>query len=221
MPSVYTHSFNSDVALGGTIPYVGADVVKNEPMLFSCSADAARKLGGPITRSFLDRLELVWDLDEPDVVIDSRVHMLMTGWWPCIPGWHHDDVPRSRSDGQPNYVDPEYRSEHCMALAGADVCPTEFAIGQHALPDVASGRVVYRDWHPMVEDQVRTGRLRLWRAPTWRLIFFDWQSMHQGTQAIGDGWRWFVRASRSTNRQQFNEVRRQVQVYMDRPNDGW
>jgi hypothetical protein len=216
---VVEHRFESRATLGRHLPSFSETEIKNEPMLFSCDFEAAAKLGGPLTNSFLANLAMSWDVN--GVVIDSRVHMLMPGWFPCIPGWHHDDVPRTRSDGQPNYEAPEYMSEHCMALAGGDICPTQFALGAHELPDVPLGGVFYRNWHPIVEGQIGRGEMRLWNAPSNRLIFFDWESMHQGTQANADGWRWFIRASRNTARKPSNELRRQVQVYMPAVMDGW
>ena len=79
------------------------DEVKNEPMLFSCNFEYALILGGPLTARFLAALPPEF-LMAKDLIIDSRVHMLMPGWFPCIPGYHHDDVPRaSRLCGQPNY----------------------------------------------------------------------------------------------------------------------
>lgn len=42
-------------------------------------------------------------------------------------------------------------------------------------------------------------------------------------RANKDGWRWFARVSQSTNRADFitNEIRNQVQVYMEFPMEGW
>jgi hypothetical protein len=42
-------------------------------------------------------------------------------------------------------------------------------------------------------------------------------------QANGNGWRFFIRASWSTDRVKncTNEIRRQVQVYMENPVEGW
>jgi hypothetical protein len=214
-----SHVFESRALLGRWLPAFSEAEIKNEPMLFSCDWEHARKLGGPLTNSFLGVLASSWDPD--GVIIDSRVHMLMPGWFPCIPGWHHDDVPRTRSDRQPNYEAPDYKAEHCMALVGGDICPTQFALGVHELPDVSLGDVFYRRWHPIVEEQVKRGEMRLWNAPTDRLIFFDWETMHQGTRAVAGGWRWFIRASRNTHRKPSNELRRQVQVYLETPMDGW
>lgn len=211
--------FNSTASLGAHLPQFTQDEIKNEPMLFACDVARAMRLGGPLTDAFVSKLSRAWLLD--DVIIDSRVHMLMPGWFPCIPGWHHDDVPRDRADGQPNYTNPRYHAEHAMAIVGGGICPTQFALGEHTLPEVPLGEVYYRNWHPIISAQVATGILQEWSAPSNRLVFFDWQSMHQGTRAVAGGWRWFVRASRRTGRQPANELRKQVQVYLEAPMDGW
>ena len=150
----------STMELGPALPKFSQDEIKNEPMLFNCSADAAWELGGPITRAFLESLG-----SHQAVVIDTRSHMLMQGWWPCIPGWHHDDVPRSRSDGQPNYETPEYHSMHAMALINGDMCPTQFAVGVCELPEVPLGRLSTRNGTRWLSGCVTTarcvGRMRL------------------------------------------------------------
>jgi hypothetical protein len=147
--------------------------------------------------------------------------MLMPEWYPAIPGFHHDDVPRSREDGQPNYETPEYRSEHAMALVNADVCPTYFALGSadFAIPDI--GKTIYREWHPLVSWLVENGPLSHYEVPDKTVVFFDDRTWHQATPAVKSGWRWFIRASRNTHRKPTNELRRQVQVYMDSLTEGW
>ena len=47
--------------------------------------------------------------------------------------------------------------------------------------------------------------------------------MHTGQRAISNGWRWFIRLSRNTDRQNkiSNEFRRQAQVYLEFPTQGW
>lgn len=215
-------SFDSRVwDLGPFRHWFSESVVKEEPMFYNASMEFALEKGGPITRAFVGALPYEWL--GPDAVLDSRVHMLMPGWYPCIPGFHHDDVARTRSDGQPDYAEMPYRSEHVMGLVNGEVCPTVFALGRHELPEVPLGKVVYREWHPLVERQLAAGTLERWEAPSGRVIAFDWQSMHAGQRAVANGWRWFCRVSRKTDRTRriTNEVRRQVQVYMEAPNDGW
>jgi hypothetical protein len=198
--------------------------VKAEPMFFRARGDFAWANGGPITRSFLSALGRPFDT----VVVDSRVHMLMKGWYPCVPGWHHDDVPRLRDDGQPWYpeVDGEhdqlYRPKHALALVGDDVCRTQFAVGRSTVPAVSEGNV-YGVWHPIVAEAIAAGQLATADAPLGRVVEFDDRSWHQGTPATGRGWRWFGRASwdTATVKAPENEVRPQVQVYLPTPMEGW
>lgn len=209
------------------LPAYADEQIKNEPMLFNCDLHHAYEMGGPITRAFLELLPDDWK--EGPLVVDSRVHMLMPGWHPCIPGWHHDDVPRSRSDGQPDYDSP-LRSRHIMAVVNADLCPTEIAHGTDHFEDVPIGTVVYKQWHREVEQKLRAGsHLTLDRVRDRVLLEFDDRTWHQGTAAVGTGWRFFVRASRYENAERridrgnprTNETRKQVQVYMNNPHAGW
>jgi hypothetical protein len=211
----------SRLVLGPHLPSFTSKETKDEVMLFSADLKFAESNAGPLTKAFLEALPLGWR-QAKDLIIDSRVHMLMPNWYPCIPGMHHDDVPRSRPvDSQPNYYHPEYRSEHVMALVNGDICPTEFALGVADFPDVPLGEIYYKVWHPMVMEKIASGELKSYSAPSNQLIFFDDRTWHQGTKAVANGWRWFIRASRNTERVCLNEIRRQVQVYMENPMEGW
>lgn len=224
------HVISSQVHADGhtRLPHFDDIAIKNEPMLFNCDLEGAKKLGGPITYAFTNLLPDEW-LQAP-LVIDSRVHMLMPGWYPCIPGWHHDDVPRTRSDGQPNYGAGQCRSQHVIALINGDICPTIFATGTEFFEEPSLGRTIYADWHHVVEQKVREGNLALETAMSNRFVFFDDRTWHRCQPANRTGWRFFIRASRyfspdgepiARGNPRTNEVRRQVQVYMDDPNVGW
>lgn len=228
---------DSQVQLGR--PFRGGftlDEVKNEPMLFNCDLQYALEHGGPITRAFVeafmdDQLALAshWLVAKHSrkemlsrFVIDSRVHMLMKGWYPCIPGFHHDDVPRTALGGQPNYIRPHYRSKHCMGLVNGDVCPTQYAVGVAEF-DLPEEGIIYKQWHLDVVEKIEHGELNTLSAPSNRLVYFDDRSWHQGTTAVKDGWRWFARISWNTDRADTitNELRRQVQAYLAAPMEGW
>lgn len=209
----------SHIELGEKIPTFDQQAVKNEPMLFSCSFWSAHMLGGPITRTFLDTLPVEWKTDK--TIVDSRVHMLMPGWYPCIPGYHHDDVPRERSDGQPDYIAPSYRPKHAMLLVNADICPTEFAIGNGTFSEVPKGEIIYKQWHLEVKAKLEAGQLTKFECPDRQIVFFDDRTWHQGTRARKNGWRFFIRATMDTGRVATNEIRRQVQVYLENPMEGW
>lgn len=216
-----THRFESQIRLGSLFKSDFTEQqVKDEPMLFDCDMQSAMDMGGPITRAFIAALPRLW-FDEP-VVFDSRVHMLMEGWYPCIPGFHHDDVPRG-ADGQPNYRDPEYFAQHAMGLVNGDICPTVFALGACEMPLDVGSQPIYRRWHVEVESLLFRNALAPMLAPSGRIINFDANTLHAGTKAVRPGWRWFGRISRNTRRTESprNEVRRQVQVYLDNAMEGW
>lgn len=232
---VFDSKFDLQTDLSGnaiSLPDFDERTVKSEPMFWSATTEFAYDNGGPITRAFLDFIGCSSEfygkgIEDNRFNFDSRVHMLMPGWFPAIPGWHHDDVPRSRSDGQPNYDTPEFKSQHIMALVNGDICPTEFAVGKAIMPDIPlySKHPIYRYWHTQVESDIRDDCLVRVSVPSNRLIRFDWRGFHQATRAVDRGWRWFGRLSWDAGYEQgrphYNEIRRQVQVYLEYPMEGW
>lgn len=207
---------------------IKTESIKNEPMFFNSSIDFAYDNGGDITKSFIDSLPDDF-LDE--AVFDSRIHMLMPGWYPSIPGWHHDDVPRPEipvgqhfiSAGQPDYDTTKYHSRHILGLVNADICPTHFALGKCTMPEVYDDETVYKKWHLEIEKLVEEGKLGLLKVEDRTLYCFDWQAFHTGTKAVGNGWRWFGRVSKDTDRvyKITNEIRVNAQVYLEFPMEGW
>jgi len=206
------------------------EVIKNEPMFFNCDLDFVIKKAGKITKAFLKGLPTSWACGE--VVFDSRVHMLMPGWYPAIPGWHHDDVPRPVkteagphfiTGGQPDYDNPAYHSEHLTGLVNAEICPTAFISSSVTMPSVPEGELIYRTWHARIEELLKAGQASQIEASSGELIQFDWKTFHTGTKCVMPGWRWFGRLSRNTERTKniTNEIRRQAQVYLEFPMEGW
>lgn len=203
--------------------------IKKEPMFFNCDFQYAYENGGEITKSFLDSLPEDWK--KQSLVFDSRVHMLMPGWFPAIPGWHHDDVPRAEiptgqhfiTGGQPDYDNPKYKSEHILGLVNSEVCPTEFALGNCLMPAIKDGELIYRQWHKEVEELIEDNILEKVKCEDRQLYYFDWQTFHTGTKAVSNGWRWFGRVSRNTDRVDkiTNEIRVNCQVYLEFPMEGW
>ncbi len=210
---------NSEIQFGEEVSFYNENIIKNETMLFSANYSFAMEHASEPTREFLNSLPDEWRND--NTIIDSRVHMLMPGWYPCIPGYHHDDVPRERSDGQPEYFSPSYRSEHAMVIYNGSICPTQFAIGSSEFEDIPLNKIYYKEWHKIVEQKIEIGELTSISCPENKVLFFNDRTWHQGTPAIKNGWRLFIRASRNTHRKVFNEIRRQVQVYMEDITSGW
>lgn len=193
--------------------------VRNEPMFHKASPGFALQNGGPITAAFLRVLN---DRGVVPKVIDSRVHMLMEGWYPAIPGYHLDDVPRTRPDGQPDHAAPAYKAQHAMMVVG-DSSLTTFAIGDvKGLEDVpVGGGNVYGKWHPQVEERVAQNFLFERQVRSGEVVRFSWQSFHKANPATKKGWRLFIRASWDTGREPADEFRTQANVYMTDPFAGW
>lgn len=216
------YKFKSEIRDLGMFREVEPDqsIIKNEPMFFNSSPEFAYKFGGLITKSFLAPLMTEW---WEGAVFDSRVHMLMKDWYPAIPGYHHDDVPRTRKDRQPNYDTPEYKSEHICGLVNGTICPTQFAIGEASMSVVPEGQLIYRQWHKEVCEQLEKGTLQLVECPSLHWIYFNWQTFHQGRKAIASGFRWFGRLSRKTERSKHitNEIRVNCNCYLEFPMEGW
>lgn len=216
-------------AVGSFAGRISNDKIKNETMFFNCDLAFAFDNGGPITRSFIMNLPDDWNNDQ--VVIDTRIHMLMPGWYPAIPGYHHDDVPRPDipagqhflTAGQPDYDNPRYLSEHIIGLVNADVCPTHFATGRATFSEVPEGKTIYKHWHPEVLHHIEDGNLKQWEAPDRTLLQFNHATWHTGSKAVKNGWRWFGRVSRNTDRVKkiTNEIRVNAQVYLEFPMEGW
>jgi len=224
------YRFNSRFIKGGPFATdVSNDEIKNEPMFFNSDIDFAYENGGPITRSFLLAIPDRWTISP--LVFDSRVHMLMPGWYPAIPGYHHDDVPRPEipvgqhfaTAGQPDYDSPRYRAEHILGLVNAQVAPTDFAVGECEMPRVPDGELIYRAWHREVERLLADGSMQRVSVPDRQLVHFDCDAFHTGVKAVAAGWRWFGRVSRNTERadKATNEIRQQAQVYLEFPMEGW
>lgn len=220
--------FDSQIKIVGDFPCVwDKDILNKEPMFYKSHISFVRAHAGPVTNAFLDAIPDGWE----DSIIDSRVHMLMNGWYPAIPGFHHDDVPRPPvaegahflTAGQPDYDTTSYFSEHLLGLVNAEVCPTEFAVGECTMPAIPGGGLIYREWHNEVVRLLASGELQSVKATSGKIIQFDWQTFHQGTAAVGSGWRWFIRLTRNSDtvRAPKNEIRKQVQVYLEFPMEGW
>lgn len=164
--------------------------------------------------------------------IDTRVHMLMEWMYPCIPGWHHDDVQRTRADKQPNY-DDGLRCEHAMFLLNAHVAPTAFAIGTAGVKPWRGKGSMYGQWHEEIEQHISNGLLDKVEAPDSQWVYFDDRTWHTGVQSpVTFGHRFFMRIGMNYRMidgekvyvqppSRANEIRRNAQVYMPVPSQGW
>lgn len=201
--------------------------IKNEPMFFGASCEFAYRNGGQITKAFIEAL---CNLDATkEWIVDSRVHMLKSGWMPCIPGWHVDDFYRPKDfDGQSDvWSQPRDHRIHVMAVNGID-CFTEFlapgACFNFEKSDIEKGETV----HGAGNRIINTASLFRKFVKNGEGIQFDTHDWHRGVVATKDSWRHLIRASyfveglnKETSRPVADEIRNQVQVYLPAYEAGW
>lgn len=197
--------------------------VEQEPMFMQMPVQQAYEQGGEITRRFLDSLFVSEvEREKSSAFLNSRVHMLMPGWYPCIPGWHHDDVERSRADKQPNYFTASYRPHFALGIVGSAVCPTQIVHGNFKMDEVHGG-AIYKEWHDRIAylaGRYPTQHPKL-MVPYGYAVWMDDRTLHQGTMCTQGGWRWFGRVTFGNPTPPMAKVRRQVNVYLENPMEGW
>lgn len=185
--------------------------IKNETMLFSASTQFAKKVGGPLTKQFISFLD-----PTKEWIIDSRVHMLMEGWYPCIGGWHLDDVARGE-DGQPDFKTLVNPVEHVLAVVDCGTeSLTDFLISPIEITTERPkyNKILYNYWNTKINNMLKRGEAVSDRIENNTVIQFTSRSFHKGTPAKSSGWRFFIRASVGSDRTFVNEIRKQVNVYM-------
>lgn len=185
---------------------------------YRASEQFAHTHGGKFFQELLPMLDLSGGRY---VSIDSRVSMLMPGWFPCIPGWHCDDF--HRPEGQPA-LEALLPIKHYCVVLGADVSTTEFVWQPIELPSpteiydaLGSDRPLYAHYNEMIEAR----KLRTRRLQNGEVLRFTGLDFHRGLAAERPGWRAFIRISVSDHREPKDEIRTQSQVYLTAPFEGW
>lgn len=219
--------FISDIKTLGQMPAFSMLEIRDEPMLFSCDLRTSRDLAGPIGNAFLDVVRdsgfFEYCPNDLHLVFDSRVTLTMPGMYPSIPGWHCDDFNRDISASrfaQPKLADRDKRIRHCMTIVGEGDKPissTEFVITPSVVVDLDTENV----WHSL-DQHINCSKsdIQTRRINNLEVIYFSQDTIHRATPAINGGWRFFGRVSH-TYRKPANELRKQVQVFVDINSNGW
>jgi hypothetical protein len=206
--------------------------IEDETMFFNfTSKDDIKPYS--LARKFIAELTANKRLDEllrtAPWSLDTRSHMLMRGWYPAIPGWHHDDVDRG-FDGQPDYTSginlPNPEREMYAVVVDALDAPTgsltEFVCrGENvSVPwPVPTDAPIYRYWNQAIESEDDS---ETFRVESGRIVAFDQHSFHRAVPAESTGWRWFARLTFNPGpRSGGPKIRRQSQVYLPATNSGW
>lgn len=193
---------------------------EREKMIYQGSIGFARELGGSWTGQCLNILKDKLDeQDYKDLRIDTRVHMLKPGWFPCIPGWHTDFIRRSE-DGDLQFQPEQDKDVRHFALCSHQ--PTTIFLRNRniELEDENWGDIS-RD----IETRIQKRFLNPFQVDPGNLIEFNSLELHKGTKCEQAGWRYFFRATLfpegDERRGEYANKRRwQTQVYSPE-HKGW
>lgn len=196
-------------------------LVSEEPMLFGASWEFARKHGGVLTNSVMDKIQdKVMDLSFVQAtkgyhpVIDTKTVMLMPGWYPSIPGWHCDGVIRKDQESQPDLSTLDEEVFHFItSMSSDDSCGTEI-VTEEVVLDVDESSV----WMS-VDSEVEKLKPKTFSLENGEIGLISRSTIHRCPKVEERCWRFFFRLS-FYHMPVANKIRNQVQVYAD-INKGW
>ena len=214
-------------------PNLSVESIEEEPMFFSSSLNFAIKNGGPITKFYLENLNSCLDSIKDSAcnldlnykfMIDTRSHMLMPGFYPSIPGWHCDFVPRNDYNSQPDFnsCDLDF-VKHIIVCIGADGADpesyTEF-LKAPAEISIDNNEKIWEQVHNQIQYQIKNGKNEVDILKNEEFLIFDQHGIHRATPAKNRGWRWFMRVSYGPYNP-IDKIRKQTQVYIEKESAGW
>lgn len=216
--------FNSNPpTLGASIEQPSQDLIESSLNLRQVSLEDAGRYGGPITRAALGAMNLRGD--RRHIIVDTKVHLLMPGWVPAIPGWHTDGVPRGEEMNPGGKGAPNLRAQvrglvsapRYHLLVTGDHCPTLFLRNPVDLDlDLDAGADLYAEMTRQVNDAVRGGADTMVSPPS-TVVEWDWWNVHTAQQATGRGWRYLIRVTETDHIEPRTDpadfIRTQNQVY--------
>lgn len=195
-------TFNrTDPVLGRSIPTPSQDQIEEIPNIRQASVEDAIEHGGPVLAATLSAMNLRGD--RRHIIVDTKVHLLMPGWIPAIPGWHTDGVPRGAQmdpagKGEPNLAaqaDGRVTSPRYHLLVTGEHCPTRFLSGPINLDiPLDVGADLYKVMTAQVGAAVAAGH-PTFTTPDSTVVEWDWWNVHTAQQASGRGWRLLVRVT--------------------------
>lgn len=218
---------------GNTSAPVDQNSIKNTFGLFRASLEDALFYGGEVTRHALDAFNIKGDRDY--VVVDTKIHMLMPGMCPAIPGWHTDGVLRWKDVDDVNTINNDFglpsvreqesyerqteRHNHYHIMAYGQSTTQFIAEDNIELPTPdGPNHDLYRIMTRHVNDYVKRGRLSVMQIDPATVYEFDWWRIHSAPIAKKREWRYLIRVTESdwyaptTSKEDM--IRRQSQVYM-------
>lgn len=224
---------NPLVVAGGHLKYTpDQGMIKATPALWQADLDTAVRYGGDLTRDALSAMNLRGD--RRHIVVDTKVHMLMPGFMPAIPGWHTDGVPRGPEQdpagkGAPDIYAQERMDDRAprfhLLVVGGD-CPTRFCIERNIDLSVPSApdHQLYEAISIQMNDYAVRPEAKMLETVPGSVYEWDWWQVHTAIRARAFGWRFLIRVTESDHHAPKKDIasviRTQQQVYV--PSEfGW
>lgn len=218
-------NFNrGNLVYGNKIEQPSQELIKNTLGLHNASLEDALKYGGDLTREAIGAMNLT--MTKKYVVVDTKIHMLLPGMCPAIPGWHTDGVPRGNlldptAKQHPNiHAQEELNSPIFHLLVTGESCLTQFVKERNFKLDVPKepDTNLYKMVSHQVNDFVNKGELTTFEAPSCTPVMWDWWEIHTGVPAKTHEWRFLIRVTESDIQKPKTDlrdiIRTQQQGYM-------
>lgn len=198
-------TFNTtEPIIGQSMPTPSQDAIENTLNLRQVTLEDAARYGGSVTRSALGLLSLHGD--RKNVIVDTKVHFLMPGMCPSIPGWHTDGVPRGVDldpDGTEEPVldaifDGRQSAPRYHLLVTGTFCPTRFILPEIAFPE---GELLEGGARNLYANMTRICNEVTWHDDEFldtedsRMYQWDWHNIHTAQTATERGWRYLIRVT--------------------------
>lgn len=190
------------IQLGAFVEHVGSNEIKHAVGLYRASLDDAIRFGGELARHALSSITILGNRQY--ITVDTKIHMLIPGMYPGIPGWHTDGVPRGPRDSavasirlspigdvpadisrQEGEFSPLY---HSLTLGS---CHTLFDGSPREVADTPVGPDLYAAITRQVGEDTNS-----WFYPE-RWVSWDWWQLHRAQPSTSGGWRYLIRVTES------------------------
>jgi hypothetical protein len=218
---------NKRPATGGFMDTPSQDAIENSLNLRQVSLENAARYGGSVTRNALGLLNLHGD--RKHIIVDTKIHFLMKGMCPSIPGWHTDGVPRlDNGQGDPvlsGMTDGTFTEPRYHLLVTGTLCPTRFLTNTVLLDseDLLEGGPdkLYTNMSDKINEDYDGDFIDTEDSVMYE---WNWWNIHTAQVANARGWRYLIRVTETdyieprTNPADF--IRTQNNVYTP-TNFGW
>ncbi len=211
MNNIYMHSFKPTFHTIDTIDALPlARVLRKEQQFYQSSMEFVAEKGGPIAQEFISKLPFS---EDDNVLVDVRVHSLQAGYYPAIPGYHLDWLPRTNKGADPIVETiPDY--DHVVLIV-AESSLTEFVADDImiVLPEVKAFEHANR-W-------IKASGIKTAHVKSGDMVQFTSRDWHRPSPALGSEWRLLIRASRIDHKEPVNRLVDQSQVYIPIEEASW